>query len=169
MANTDSKVPTSIVERIIDAADKATAKELSNLESVVAKLVINLNTPPRIEDINRLVEDIKVLIENEVKNRLGTIDSDITTLTKECNGLTNKMTTFLSKAKWIAGIVIVAVSISSSVISYVTKITEKSVNANTTVKIKQIEEKHEKEVQQRNKEFEKILKEIKKLKVNPQK
>lgn len=160
----DNRVPTSIVERIMDSADKATAKELSNLESAVAQLVMNLNTPPRIEDVNRLVEGLKDVVENEVEVKLSSIETKVGTLTTNSLVITEKVDTFLSRIKWVAGVIVVTISIAVAVISYVTSITEKSMSANTAVQIKAIEEKYETEKQQREEEFKKLLEEIRKMK-----
>lgn len=153
---TDDRVPTSIVEKIMDRADKETAKELSNVETIVATLVTQLNTPPRIEDVNRLSIDIKTAIDSEVVRRLGTIESDF-------SGLSERIDKFIARIKWVAGVVVIAVGIAVSVISYVTTITEKTIDAHTAIQIKQIEEKYEAESERRSDEFKKLIQEIQNL------
>lgn len=159
----EDKVPTSLVEKIMDRADKETAKELSNVETIVATLVTQLNTPPRVEDVNRLSIEIKSAIDGEVVRRLGTLEADLTCLTDNTIEMIKNVKSIMSKVKWIAGIIITSIGIAMGVISYVTNITEKTIQADTAVQIKAIEEKYEAEIAVRKEEFKKLMEEIQRL------
>jgi predicted transcriptional regulator len=67
-----SMVPSDIVKSIMDMTDKSTAKELSSVEAAVTSLITKLNTPPRIEDIDREIEEVK-----EMTDKIPAIGKDV--------------------------------------------------------------------------------------------
>jgi len=156
-------VPISLLETIMDKSDKALAKELTDLETAVTSLINNINKPPRVEDVNRIVESVKSSVGNSITDQIKNVDDTVVSIEIKLKELDLKVESFLSKIKWIAGIIIVVVGIAISVISYVNNITEKTITANTNIRMEEIKARFEKDKQQRDEEFKKIMDEIRKV------
>lgn len=163
MTNDGDKIPSQLVERLLDRSDQAFAKELSDLENIIATLVTQLSNPPRREDIDRSVKEVHKLVEESCNKKLVDISNDLNTVCTSEKDIALKIDGFIYKIKWVAGVITVLVGISIAVITYVTTITEKSIDANVAVKIKEIEEKYEEASKQRQEEFKRIIEEIKQL------
>ena len=159
----DDKVPARLVDRLLDQSNetaKNTAKELSNLENIVATLVTNISTSPNTADVHKIVESMHTIIENEAEVKLEGISTSVKDLTKELKLFTKTISESQSKIKWIAGIVIVVVGLAGLGVTYLTGVSEKTIKANTSVQILELDKKYEAQILQRDKEFNRLLKKI---------
>ena len=69
MSDNNNHVPTRVVQQIIDwmkFSQEKTDKEINELTGAMTKLVNNLNTPPRLEDLNDKISTVGEKLEESI-------------------------------------------------------------------------------------------------------
>jgi hypothetical protein len=135
-------VPSDIVKQMMDISDKATAKELSDLEGAVTSLITKIGATPTIADIHKIVVDIQCAV---------------TDMGKSVGEMSKKHTEFYDRLKWLWGIVIIVVGIAVGFVGYATTIHKSKIELESNQKIEELK-------QQQDKVFKALLEEIKNLK-----
>jgi hypothetical protein len=135
-------VPSDIVKQMMDISDKATAKELSDLEGAVTSLITKIGATPTIADIHKIVVDIQCAV---------------TDMGKSIGEMSKKHTEFYDRLKWLWGIVIIVVGIAVGFVSYITTIHKSKLDLEAIQKIEILKQEQEKV-------FKALLDELKNLK-----